>query len=128
MPAARDIPIEWRVSVKRSIDEWVAAHFEGKRKPTTRQIAVALGMKQPTVNQLMNLKGSLGIHVLLQVRKGTGKTLDQLLGLKPLDELTPAEVRRLRVLIDDPTHSTEEDPTHAPPSNPRPSRRHRVHE
>jgi predicted XRE-type DNA-binding protein len=109
MPAARDIPIEWRVSVKRSIDEWVAAHFEGKRKPTTRQIAVALGMKQPTVNQLMNLKGSLGIHVLLQVRKGTGKTL-------------------LRVLIDDPTHSTEEDPTHAPPSNPRPSRRHRVHE
>jgi hypothetical protein len=76
----------------------------------------------------MNLKGSLGIHVLLQVRKGTGKTLDQLLGLKPLDELTPAEVRRLRVLIDDPTHSTEEDPTHAPPSDPRPSRRHRVHE
>lgn len=81
MPSARDVPDEWRRSVRDHIRAWAAKKFDG-RKYTTRQLADALRMKQPTVVQLLNVKGSFGLHILAQVRAGTGISLDELVDWK----------------------------------------------
>ncbi len=64
-----------------------------------------VGMKQPTYVQLKNKKGSFGLHVLLQVRKGFSIPLDELMGLPPLNagpapaSRSPAELRALAVQV-----------------------------
>lgn len=78
----RDVPPEWLDSVARHIEAWIVA--TGQQRKTGRQLAPLLGISQPTLTQLLNRKGALGIHVLMSLRNALHKSLDELLGLTPI--------------------------------------------
>lgn len=87
----REIPERWRLGVQLALRETIRRKGLGDK--TTREQAAALGMKQPTFNELMNMKGSLGTHVLVQVREATGYSIDEMLLLKSSSE---AQERRAK--------------------------------
>jgi transcriptional regulator with XRE-family HTH domain len=119
--AAREVPDEWRASVARLVEEWIQEHARGERE---RTIADKLGMTQPTLNQVRNRRGPLGLHVLLQLRAGVGRTVDELLGLPPIeprpatrpaDQLTNNDMRRLKALTSRPEKDAPDDDPPRPP-------------
>lgn len=88
MPSAREIPDSWRRATADHLHEWAKRRFglkpNGKYKANSRVIAEAAGLTQPSYIQLKNMKGSFGLHLLIQVRDGIKVPLDDLLGLPPL--------------------------------------------
>lgn len=95
---ARAVPDVWRESVARRVRQWRDKHHPGA---TTRKLATAMEMNQPAVVDLLNCKGSFGLHLLLQVRRAIGVSLDDLLGLPALTTpgLTSEELESVREVL-----------------------------
>lgn len=92
----RDVPDAWREGVAVALAATIKRKgLEGKN---TREQAEALGLKQPTFNQLMNRKGSLGIHVLVQVREATGYSIDEMLQLRATTEASARRAKNREAL------------------------------
>jgi transcriptional regulator with XRE-family HTH domain len=78
----REVPEDWLEAVGSRIEAWIERN--GLQKKTGRQIAPMLGISQPTLTQLINRKGALGIHVLMALRASMKMSLDELLGLEEI--------------------------------------------
>lgn len=61
------------------------AQIKAKFPPRTPQVAIAkaIGIPQGVLSKLLAEKGSLGANTLLALRRFTGLTIDELLGLDP---------------------------------------------
>lgn len=86
----KEVPAEWLESVAQHIELWITEH--GHQRLSGRKLAPMLGISQPTLTQLLNKKGALGIGVLMALRTALRKPIDELLGLPPLAAKEPALV------------------------------------
>lgn len=87
MSGTHGMPEEQAKALCHRIKQVIAARYDGNQSAAAR----AWGISQPQVNAIMNSQGA-GVAVLIKLRKHLQVTLDDLIGLPPLED-RPADPR-----------------------------------
>lgn len=91
----KELPEEMRISVRSHLESILVA-----KRWTHRKAAEELGIDIATLSKIRQLKGGIGVHLLLRLRDALQKPIDEILGLAPVGP--PLPVRELvRATLDE---------------------------
>ncbi len=104
MAASKRLPPEQERRVRTLLDLVIARHFTVQGRPMSENsIAPKIGLTQSVLNSIRAGRGGAGLAALVAIRNYTGLTLDEILGLPPVDTvkapLSPGEREALRVFL-----------------------------
>ncbi len=114
--ATKTLPVREKAAFTSRFNRWVRDEQDNNQT----KAGEAIGISQAHVSALMRGERGPGLSFLILLRKKTSITIDEWLGLLPLEDELDARIRRQMDL-----RGVPQSPP-APPSSPRPQSRRRT--